>query len=56
VLWTQQFWEKVDATGLLAQGDLFLARDLNFTTSTEEVWGSSALSDPLADFFLKTSC
>jgi hypothetical protein len=28
-----------------------MAGDLNFTTSTEEVWGASALPDPLAAFF-----
>jgi hypothetical protein len=28
-----------------------MARDMNFTTNSEEVWGVSALADPLAVFF-----
>jgi hypothetical protein len=31
----KQFWEKVDGRGLLAQGDLIIAGDLNFTTSAK---------------------
>jgi hypothetical protein len=46
-----QFWEQVEAKGLLAQDDLILAGDLKFFTSTNEVWGEVALSDPMADFF-----
>jgi hypothetical protein len=45
------FWEKVDGRGLLAHSDLIVAGDLNFTTSAKEVWGVSALLDPLAVFF-----
>jgi endonuclease/exonuclease/phosphatase family metal-dependent hydrolase len=37
--------------GLLALDDLILAGDMNFTTSSEEIWGESALADPLAGFF-----
>jgi hypothetical protein len=47
----RKFWENMDAKGLLALGDLILAENLNFTTSTEEVWGASTLTDPLAVFF-----
>jgi hypothetical protein len=47
----KQFWEKMDAKVLLALGDLILARGMNFTTSTEEVWGASTLTDPLVVFF-----
>jgi hypothetical protein len=45
------FWEKVDGRGLLAHDDLIMAGDMNFTTSSEEVWGASALVDSLAAFF-----
>jgi hypothetical protein len=51
VYWARQFWEQVEAKGLLAQDALILAGDLNFSTSIDEVWGEVALSDPLADFF-----
>jgi hypothetical protein len=30
----KQFWEKVDGRGLLSHGDLIVARDINFTTSS----------------------
>jgi hypothetical protein len=36
---------------LLSLEALILAGDLNFTTSSEEVWGVGALMDPLAGFF-----
>jgi endonuclease/exonuclease/phosphatase family metal-dependent hydrolase len=45
------FWEQVDSNGLLAQENLILVGDLNFTTSIDEVWGVEARSDPLAGFF-----
>jgi hypothetical protein len=47
----RHFWEQMEAKGLLAQENLILAGDLNFTTSIDEVWGEVALSDPLVDFF-----
>jgi hypothetical protein len=31
--------------------DLILARDLNFTFNSKEIWGTLALLDPLATFF-----
>jgi hypothetical protein len=43
--------KQVDGKGLLAHNDLIMAGDMNFTTSTEEVWGTSALVDSLAGFF-----
>jgi hypothetical protein len=45
------FWEKVEDKGLLSMEALIIAGDMNFTTSSEEVWGVGALSDPLAGFF-----
>jgi hypothetical protein len=45
------FWETVDGKGLLAHKDLIIVGDMNFTTSTEEVWGQSTLVDSLAGFF-----
>jgi len=42
------FWEKVDARVLLAQGDLIIAGDLNFTTNAKEVWGATTLLDPFS--------
>jgi hypothetical protein len=47
----RQFWEQVEAKGLLAQSDLILAGDLNFSMGIDEVWGATALIDPLAVFF-----
>jgi endonuclease/exonuclease/phosphatase family metal-dependent hydrolase len=47
----KRFWEKVEGKGLLAKGDLIIAGDLNFTSSVVEVWGATALLDPLAAFF-----
>jgi hypothetical protein len=41
----------VDDRGLLAHDDLIMEGDMNFTTNSEEVWGVSALADPLALFF-----
>jgi endonuclease/exonuclease/phosphatase family metal-dependent hydrolase len=47
----KNFWDKVDRRGLLAHDDLIMAGDMNFTTNSEEVWGVSALADPLVVFF-----
>jgi endonuclease/exonuclease/phosphatase family metal-dependent hydrolase len=47
----KNFWEKVDGRGLLAHDDLIMAGDMNFMTNSEEVWGVSALADPLVVFF-----
>jgi exonuclease III len=45
------FWASVEASGILAQKDIIIVGDLNFTTSPEEIWGHNALQDPLAGFF-----
>jgi hypothetical protein len=45
------FWEKLDRAGLLVVEDLILAGDLNFTTSTEEIWGENARADLAVGFF-----
>jgi hypothetical protein len=45
------FWEKVEARGLLDLENLIIAGDLNLTISVGEVWGGSATQDTLADFF-----
>jgi hypothetical protein len=45
------FWDSVDATGILAHKDLIIVGDLNFTTSSAEVWGHSTLQDSLAGYF-----
>jgi hypothetical protein len=47
----KDLWVSVEASGILAQKDLIIAGDLNFTTSSAEVWGHSALQDSLAGFF-----
>jgi hypothetical protein len=47
----RQFWERVDATGLLAQSDLILAGDLNFSLGPTKVWAMMALPYSLASFF-----
>jgi hypothetical protein len=41
----------LDGSGLLRHKDLIMVGDLNFTTSPDEVWGTSALFDPLAGYF-----
>jgi len=45
------FWEKVDGMGLLEKGDLVIARDLNFTSTVDEVWGMTTLYNSLELFF-----
>jgi hypothetical protein len=47
----KDFWASVEASGILAQKDLILAGDLNFTTSPLEIWGQKALQDPLSGYF-----
>jgi hypothetical protein len=37
--------------GLLSHNDLILAGDLNFSLSTEEIWGSTIVIDPLETLF-----
>jgi exonuclease III len=39
-------------SGLLSEEGLIVGGDLNFTISAREVWGNSARSDPLTDYFL----
>jgi hypothetical protein len=46
------FWKKIEDRGLLANIDLILARDLNFTFNSNVIWGPTALTNPLA-LFLK---
>jgi hypothetical protein len=41
----------VEEKGLLDQRNFILAGDLNFSISIEEMWGDSALLDPLVSFF-----
>ena len=45
------YWNNLVVGGLLRLPNLLLARDLNFTISSSEVWGSKARIDPLAPFF-----
>jgi endonuclease/exonuclease/phosphatase family metal-dependent hydrolase len=47
----QQFWEKIEARGLLDLQNLIIAGDLNLTTALGEVWGASATPDTLALYF-----
>jgi hypothetical protein len=44
-------WTFVEASGILAQKDIIIAGDLNFTSSQEEIWGQHALPNPLVGFF-----
>jgi hypothetical protein len=50
----KEFWQRLHDLGLLAAENLILAGDLNLTTSPFEIWGDSALTDPLANFFQQT--
>jgi hypothetical protein len=54
-LWSLQniktFWDKVESRDLLDLTNLIIVGDLNFTTSSGEIWGASATQDPLAKFF-----
>jgi hypothetical protein len=43
--------KKIENRGLLAHTDLILAGDLNFTLNSDEIWGTTTLSDPLEVFF-----
>ena len=45
------YWNNLVSGGLLGMPNLLLARDLNFTLSSAEVWGLKARLDPLASFF-----
>jgi hypothetical protein len=49
------FWDSVDATGILAHRDLIIAGDMNFTTSSEEVWGTIQRYKTLWRVFLNRS-
>ena len=48
------FWDTVFNSGILDTKNLILARDLKFTVSASEVWGSKARLGPLAEYFKET--
>jgi hypothetical protein len=45
------FWEGIKREGILNEDNLILGGDLNFTTSSREVWGEHARVDPLQLYF-----
>jgi hypothetical protein len=45
------FWDRVALGGLLDTKNLILARDLNFTIGSDEVWGTIAQLDKHANYF-----
>jgi exonuclease III len=45
------FWEDLKRIGIFNEENLILGGDLNFTTSSREVWGAKARVDPLQLFF-----
>jgi hypothetical protein len=45
------FWDSLDGSGLLAHKDLIISSDMNFMTSSEEVWCLSAHVDSLVGYF-----
>jgi hypothetical protein len=47
----KDFWDQVEAKGLLDQSDIILVGDSNFSMDLDEVWGVSAQIDPLMNFF-----
>lgn len=47
----KQFLDLIKDFGLLLLPNLILARDLNFTWSSDEVWGDGHIINPLAGYF-----
>lgn len=45
------FWNNLENSGVFEIQNLIVAKDLNFTLSTAEIWGSTARIDPLSYFF-----
>lgn len=45
------FWEKLFSKSFLSHDRRIMGGDLNFTLGTSEIWGPSAIIDPLVDFF-----
>jgi hypothetical protein len=45
------FWESLGRSDLLKESNMVLGRDLNFTLSLREVWGSRPRQDPQEVFF-----
>ena len=45
------FWDLVKSFGLLPLPHLILAGELNFTWSSNEVWGAGHSLNPLLDYF-----
>jgi hypothetical protein len=47
----KHLWLPIIQSGLLNEEGIIVGGDLNFTLSMREVWGASAIIDPLSDFF-----
>jgi hypothetical protein len=45
------FWKPLEESGFLMHDGLILGGDLNFSTSSREIWGEHARLDPLSDYF-----
>ena len=48
----KEYWDRVDASGLLNLENLILAGDLNLTLHSFENWGTMFPSDLLEDYFI----
>ena len=44
------FWDKLCISPLLKEENVIIGGDLNFTLSTQEIWGSRARVDSLASY------
>ena len=47
----KHLWLPIIQSRLLNEEGIIVGGDLNFTLSMTEVWGTSAIIDPLSDFF-----
>ena len=47
------FWEAVVNEGIFRNPNLIIPGDLNFTLLATDIWGQSALPDPLCSYFVQ---